>query len=283
MSNIKLCLGVSGQFGFSTAEQIRIFSEIGFDAFFTGWDPDDKIAEWNRLAAEHGMIYQSIHAPFTNAAKMWKGSPEEAKAAVDELCRCLEACARGSVPIMVAHTFIGFKDHEPNAFGIENYGIVARRAAELGVKLALENTEGEEYLAALMDAFRSESSVGFCFDSGHELCYNRGKDMLALYGDRLLCTHLNDNLGISDPENITWLDDLHLLPYDGVADWKGIAERLTGCGYIERCGMLTFELCRQSKPNRHENDRYTELSDLDYLREVFDRASRFADSIAAGA
>jgi len=279
MNNTKLCLGVSGEFGFGTAEQIKIFSGLGFDAFFTGWDSDEKIAEWNRIAADCGMIYQSIHAPFTNAAKMWKGTKDEADMAAGELISCLEACAKGNVPIMVAHTFIGFEDHDPNAFGVENYGKVVRRADELGVKLALENTEGEEYLAALMDAFAGEKAVGFCFDSGHELCYNRGGDMIGRYGDRLICTHLNDNLGISDPDNITWLDDLHLLPFDGVADWNGIADRLSACGYAQRCGMLTFELCRKSKPNRHENDAYAAMEPLEYLTEVYRRASKFAELV----
>ena len=48
--------------------------------------------------------------------------------------------------------------------------------------------------------------------------------MLALYGEKLICTHLNDNLGIKDFEGkTTWHDDLHLLPFDGIADWNKIA------------------------------------------------------------
>ena len=55
--------------------------------------------------------------------------------------------------------------------------------------------------------------------------------MMALYGDRLLCTHINDNLGIRNYEGrITFIDDLHLLPFDGVADWKWITERLNRHG-----------------------------------------------------
>ena len=103
---------------------------------------------------------------------------------------------------------------------------------------------------------------------------------MAPYGARLLGTHLNDNLGISDPAGpTTWLDDLHLLPFDGIADWPGIAARLARSGFA---GPLTFELNRASKPNRHENDAYGAMPLRDYLAEALARARRVA-ALVAGA
>lgn len=125
-----------------------------------------------------------------------------------------------------------------------------------------------------MDAFSEEEHVGFCWDSGHELCYNRGKDMLRLYGDRLIATHLNDNLGVSDFEGqIFWTDDLHLLPFDGIHDWKQVADRLNRCGYD---GVLTFELIRGNKPNRHDGDKYQQMPVESYIAECYARACRLA-------
>lgn len=49
----------------------------------------------------------------------------------------------------------GFKDHSPTQAGIINFGKVIDAAERLGVKIAFENTEGEEYLSALMDAFKA--------------------------------------------------------------------------------------------------------------------------------
>ena len=106
------------------------------------------------------------------------------------------------------------------------------------------------------------------------MCYNRSRDMLALYGDRLVCTHINDNLGIRNFDgNITWTDDLHLLPFDGIADWDNIADRLNAHGYN---GTLTFELNRESKPDRHDNDRYASMDDADYFARAYAAACRFA-------
>ena len=271
MYGTKLCLGI-GNFGISGEEQIRLFKNTGFEAFFSGWD--ENIRRYRELADELGMIYQSIHAPFGNSAVLWTES-EAADKAVEELKRCVDDCAEVNVPIMVMHTYIGFEPSKgPTAAGLENYGKIVKHAAEKGVKIAFENTEGEEYLAALMEHFKGYENVGFCWDTGHEQCYNYGKDMTALYGDRLIATHINDNLGISRYDGqIYWTDDLHLLPFDGIIDWNGVAQRLNKCGYN---GILTFELNTLSKPNRHENDKYKNMKIEEYIAEVYARACRLA-------
>ena len=125
-----------------------------------------------------------------------------------------------------------------------------------------------------MNAFKGYDNVGFCWDSGHELCYNRGKDMLNVYGSRLIATHLNDNLGVSRFDGaIYFTDDLHLLPFDGIQNWQNAAERLNKCGYD---GILTFELNTTSKPGRHDNNKYSKLPAEEYIAEAYARACRIA-------
>jgi len=273
MYKVKLCLGLSSQFKLEYEDQIRLLHKTGFEGFFTNWDVDFKACR--KLADELGMVYQSVHAPYANSANMWKNN-HEAEEAVNELLKYLEETAKINVPIMVVHTYIGFGPNDgPNEYGIKNYGKIVDRAKELGVKIAFENTEGDEYLAALMDAFKERDNVGFCWDTGHEQCYNRGNDMMALYGDRLIATHFNDNLGIRDFNGeITWIDDLHLLPFDGITDWQSVANRLNKYNYN---GILTFELNTLSKPDRHENDKYNNMKIEEYIAEVYIRACRLAN------
>ncbi len=270
-----LALSVNEQFGVDTKTQIKMFKEAGFDGFFTPWKSGDPIEEYAAYAKEIGMIYQSIHAPFGKSAVMWHGEDSEADPAVEELIECARVCADNNIPIMVCHTYIGFNDkRKPTPKGLERYARVVTEAERLGVNIAFENTEGEEYLAALMEHFKGRKNIGFCLDTGHEMCYNFSKDLLALYGDRLIATHLNDNLGISDFNgNIFWTDDLHLLPFDGIADWYYIAKRLDNCGYN---GIMTFELNTKSKPDRHENDKYEKMPLEQYLAEAYSRACRVA-------
>lgn len=273
MYKTKLCLALSDQFQIPMTDQIRLFKQVGFDGFFSDWTPGCDIGALRAVADEEGMFFQSIHAPFHKMAHMWYPS-DETETAVSELIGCVRDCAKYRVPLMVVHAFIGFSDHEPTAIGVENYARVVREVERLGVKIAFENTEGEEYLAALMDAFKDSPAVGFCWDTGHQMCYNYATDMMSLYGSRLLGTHINDNLGCKDYRGeITWHDDLHLLPFDGIADWHSVAKKIRESGFD---GPLTFELNIVSKPNRHENDPYGRMALTDYLTQAFMRACRVA-------
>ena len=269
----KLILATSTSFGISDEEQIRLFKSIGFDGFFSNWENDGTTEHYAALAKELDMEYQSVHAPFLSAADMWKDG-KEAENAVNELLACLEDCHKAGVPLMVVHAFIGFNEHSPNILGIKNFGILVDKAKEYGIRIAFENTEGEEYLDCLMNAFADRDNVGFCLDTGHVMCYNRGRDMLRDYGSRLIATHINDNMGISDPDNIFWTDDLHLLPFDGIANWESVVKRITDSGYS---GPLTFELVRSSKPDRHENDKYMQMPLEEYLKAAYSAAVRIAE------
>lgn len=271
----KLCLGLMTSLPESLIEQVKMIKSAGFDAVFAEWNGRGSLDEIAEEIKNQGLIFQSIHAPFKRAADMWHENEEKAEAAVAELIACLDDCKRLCVPIMVAHAFIGFDEHNPTPLGIKRFERVVKAAEERGIKLALENTEGEEYLDALMEAFKDNENVGFCLDTGHEMCYNRHRDMLNSYGDRLIATHLNDNLGISREDGkIFWTDDLHLLPFDGIADWDNFAARLDKWGYN---GILTFELTVKSKPDRHENDKYAAMGTKQYLAEAYSRACRVAD------
>ncbi|MBQ5633867.1 MAG: sugar phosphate isomerase/epimerase, partial [Clostridia bacterium] len=142
-----------------------------------------------------------------------------------------------------------------------------------GVKIAFENTEGEEYLEYLLKHFASSDYAGFCIDTGHEMCYNAKRDLITKYASKLCCTHLNDNMGQTG-EKITWYDDSHMLPFDGVADWEGIAARLKAAGYK---GDLTFELNSKNKPERDTHRIYAGLDFEQYVALAFERAKKFKE------
>lgn len=253
---------------YSTTEQFDMLKDAGFDAFFTGWNPLRTDA-WANDAAKKGLYYQSIHSPFTKVHKMWKEG-EEGIAVTNELIECARDCARHDIPVMVIHTFIGFKDHTPTQTGIDNYSRVVEEANKLGIKLGFENVEGEEYLAAVMKAFWNEPCCGFCFDTGHELCYNGGKDMMALYGEKLCHTHFNDNLGVREvPE--PWHNDLHLTMGDGIVDWDNVMNRIEKVGYHD---ILMCELTLSNKPGMHYHDKYNAMTLPEFYKYAYDRAYR---------
>ena len=272
MYGTKLCLGLLGGTSISGEEQIRAFHNAGFEGFFTGWNKS--IFSYRKIADELGMIYQSIHAPFSNTDKIWAGGADGDKY-TNELIACVEDCAKVNVPILVVHPYTSFAQYpDATEIGIENFHKIVDKATELGVKIAIENIHHPKLLAALMDEFKGNDTVGFCWDTGHEMCYSLGEDHLAKYGDRLIATHINDNLGKSrEDQPLTWHDDLHLLPFDGIIDWKDVCDRLNKCGYN---GILTFELNIGSRPNRFDNEKYMRMNIYEYIAECYARACRLA-------
>lgn len=275
MSRIKIGISIGNHYGVPTEEVVDLIAAAGFDAVSPQWERGLDLTELVAHIRAHGLLVESLHAPYSGSAAMWSECAEERKDALQELLLVVDDCANWKIPVLVCHTWIGFAyTQTPTQAGLNAFGAVVARATERGVKIAFENTEGEEFLFALMQYFRGNPSVGFCWDSGHEMCYNHSEDILGACGDNLLITHLNDNLGISRPDGTTyWTDDLHLMPFDGIADWSEVARRLRR---QPRLACLNFEINRKSKPDRHENDAYMEMPLALYYAEVYKRACRVA-------
>lgn len=271
----KIGISVGNNYSIPTTELVKILKRIGFDAVSPEWERNVDIDKIITSAKSCGLEIQSLHAPYLKAADLWSRDSAVSEPALDELLDTIKDCKRHSVPIAVVHTWIGFEyEFDKNSLYFDNFEKLVEEAGKAGVKIAFENTEGDEYLFALMEHFSGCDTVGFCWDSGHELCYNHSADLLASFGDRLIMTHLNDNLGISRYDGKTyWTDDLHLLPYDGIADWDYNIDRLKKSNKLD---ILNFELVINSKPNRLENDIYGQMSIEQYFTEVYKRACRIA-------
>ena len=269
----EICINTGIGFGVSPEEAVSALKETGFDGFFTSWRPEETL-NTARLADRYGMLYQSVHAPFGEVDAMWEQG-DKGEYVKNRLIDCINECHNAGVGLIVMHAMIGMDRHTPTEIGLTRFCRVVKRAEKLGVRIAFENTEGAEYLAALMDRFRS-GYVGFCWDTGHELCYNRGSDMTELYGDRMICTHLNDNFGMADKNAMTWLDDSHMMPFDGITDWQSVADRLKNHGYT---GELTLELTCKSKPGKNTHDVYSSLSYRDFIALAYEKAVKLKDMI----
>ena len=263
----------------SLLEVIDLVKAAGFCAVSPLWGTKVDMAAVCQKARQVGLYVQSMHAPFGKCDTLWSDDPAVSARGMEVTMAALEDCIACQIPIMVMHAWIdnglSFDLTQPY-FG--NFDAIVEKANANGVQIAFENTEGEAYLFALLDHYRDNPMVGFCWDSGHEKCYNHDQDLLAKFGDRLLVTHLNDNLGISDPDGeITYLDDLHLLPGDGVIDWAANRSRLCRCRPLP---YLNFELQLTSKPGRNENDGYAQMPLGDYFRLAYEKAKKATEGYA---
>ena len=269
------------KFGFSLQENyslpmpqvIDLLAGAGFSAVSPGWQRDVDLTETIQQARARNLIIQSLHGPLRGMPAMWNRDPETARPILQDLLQSATDCAEFDIPILVIHPWNGV-DYTfcPEALCFDHFDQLVKHAQALGISIAFENLEGPEFLAALMARYAGCKAVGFCWDSGHELCYTRGWDLLHCYGDRLIMTHLNDNLGITDPAGrLQGTDDLHLLPGDGIIDWDNTVCRLKSA---DRQEILNLELKIRPKGDRCKLDLYSHMPLQQYFNNAYKRAER---------
>ena len=267
------------RFGFSLQEQyirpmpdvVDLLADAGFCAISPGWQRDGCLEAIVRRANARDLILQSLHGPLRGMPAMWSKEPDAAGPILRDLLDSAEACAAFGFPLLVVHPWNGV-DYTfcPECLCFDHFDTLVAHAQKLGIRIAFENLEGPEYLAALLDRYGGCQTVGYCWDSGHEICYTPGWDFLCHYGDRLCMTHLNDNLGVTDPlGRLQGTDDLHLLPFDGIVDWERTVQRLNTA---KPQAILNFELKIRPKGNRCKLDLYSQMPLEDYFREAYRRA-----------
>ena len=106
---------------------------------------------------------------------------------------------------------------EPNIIGFERIKRVLAYCEKYNIPLALENIGHFKTLKATFDNIKSEY-LKFCFDIGHQNCYEPEIDNLEYFGDKLIALHLHSNMGKRDE---------HTLNKYGNVDWENFAKRLS--------------------------------------------------------
>jgi sugar phosphate isomerase/epimerase len=258
---------------------IGLLQEAGFSAVSPVYAPELPLEELSGAVAERGMTIQSLHAPHGGLTALWDSrdpmSPEIRKRVTD----CIDSCARFQIPVAVVHCWQGLQytfPGEPLDYSV--FDAIVERAVQQNVSIAFENLEGEEYLEALMNRYRELPNIGFCWDSGHDHCYPHKLDFLEAFGQRLIMTHINDNLGLRDPGGTpSGLNDLHFLPYDGTISWETAISRLK---HLPRQEILNFEIKKRSHSSDPRDLIYDSLTPEAFFRLSGERARKIAELYA---
>jgi len=271
----KLGFSLQNNYTLPTTDVLRLLRDIGFDAVSPGWKRDGDLERIVNTAIQCGLEIQSLHGPLRGLPSLWSRDDACAAPLLQDFLDAASACATYGIPVLVVHSWTGLEyDFQKSTLYFENFDFLVKHAHSKGIQIAFENLEGPEYLAALMDRYSDCSTVGLCWDSGHERCYTPSWDFLADYGDRLVMTHLNDNFGITDPNGILQgTDDLHLLPFDGNANWSDIIHRLK---QAKPQKILNFEFKIRPKGDRCTHDLYSKLPLEQYLTAAYQSAAAVA-------
>ena len=241
-------------------DSMKQLKQAGFDAvdlnlsdagkgFYRLGDPDWK--EWMEqvvsLSRELELPITQTHAPFYNALE-----PESPKAELWEamIDRAITASGMCGHPWIVMHPGTYPDDapdlHESRRKNYEYFLPWLEKAAKCGCGIAIENMADDERhthrrpghiygttateLCELVDSFHTDN-VGICWDFGHaNLMGADQREALRVMGKRLKATHVADNSGMRDD---------HILPFQGMVDWRKILPVLSEIQYE---GDLTYEI-----------------------------------------
>ena len=277
MHTPKIGFSLQKKYSLSVQELLPLVRTSGFSAISPAWDADPKyLGTVADLAAMHELSIQSLHAPPSNAFRLWSSDPAISEELTLNILSAVDDCVRFHIPILVMHPWTGFQyTFDPEHLYFSNFDRIVHYALEHDIQIAFENLEGEPFLAALMHRYQALDSIGYCWDCGHEQCYSPKTDFLSLYGDRLIMTHLNDNRGLRDPNgNLASPDDLHYIPGDGIADWDRQVRRLKKA---KPQHTLNFELKPVSFSTYEDDLIYVNMPLEQYIAQAGERALQIAN------
>lgn len=239
---------------------ITILAEAGFDgidySMFTLTAPnnplmgDDWRAEADALRTHAESLHIRFvqgHAPFhfrDNSPEAWKSFNFPC------LVRAIEIAGVLGIRELVIHP-VQFLPYKQNAsllhdYNMQFYRALIPHAKAASVRICLENMwqrnrlrgniithstcSRAEEAADWVDELDDPESVGYCLDLGHcGLVELDAADEIRRLGHRITALHVHDN---------DFMEDQHILPYQGHADWADILTALREVGYK---GPFTFE------------------------------------------
>ena len=243
-------------------KQIPMIKASGFDCFFFSYQDGIDVGRICQIAEEQNLEIETVHLPFSKMNSMWENK-QEGTDYLNYLCGIIAECASHGITKAVLHITVHTIAPPVSDVGIKRFKELFAFAQNQKVHLCVENLEPQPHLQVIMDMLPDYH--GFCWDCGHNLCYTPLDDMMDRFGDRLLCTHIHDNRGISCPGDVHYRDDLHLLPFDGNLNWQWFADKIKNSDYM---GPLTLELSLKSM------DEYSKMPLQEFFNDAYRRGCK---------
>lgn len=256
--------GITFYFGYDIekTKRAKLISECGFNTVMTNQDP--------RFVNQNGTIEEQIEIFKNNNLKV---SSLHNQYKTEELTFFWQDCLIGDkleetliFDIETAHKY-GFKCVVVHTMGKFNE-IGKNRLLRIldvceknNVFLAIENID---YQQPILDIFKNINHpyLKFCYDSGHNNCFDRDFDYLSNFGDKLICLHLHDNNGLRDQ---------HTLNRFGTINWTALAQKLSKLDLSNV--SLDYELLMYEgeKPNEIEclKETFNQACDLEKMINQF--------------
>lgn len=267
--------GCVRRLGVNIEDEFKMLKEAGFTCYDTGAYRTEDIAHAVDFGNKIGLRIESIHGPFMTrdlyCNDVWKSGTKG-----DQMVKlykiAIDAAADVNAPNVVIHFHANYDSPQINDLGLARFDDVVEYAISKGVTLAFENLVRIGALAYAADRYEKIPNVRFCYDFGHAHCYPGYQnaptlDVLDIMTDRVVTTHLHDNMGYTGTriEKPKKDPDYHMLPFDGNCDYAKVMKKMDEYGYR---GALVLELGSGVRP---------EMSAEDFIHLAYERIKRVAD------
>ena len=211
--------GICFYFGYNIDkfEMGKMIAESGLNTVMTCADPRFEHQNGNmetqmKIFKENRLKVSSLHNQYKTEEleNFWKDN-EIGERLEKTLISDIETAKKYGFKCVVVHTLGTF-----NEFGKARLERVLDVCEKNNVYLAVENIDNEH---PILDIFENVKHpyLKFCYDSGHNNCFDKDFDYLSKYGDKLVCLHLHDNNGLRDQ---------HTLNRYGTINWDKLAQKL---------------------------------------------------------
>ncbi|MDE5562788.1 MAG: sugar phosphate isomerase/epimerase [Clostridiales bacterium] len=196
----------------------------GFDGVFiySQYQP----REYVKIIQDTGLKIETLHLPYK---KFENGTLVDSRHVnvlwqnniigdqyVEDLINEIDFAYQNKIDTLIMHITGGDTPPPISGIGLQRIAKIVKYCESLNLTLCLENLRRLEYLTYIFSQIESEN-LKFCFDSGHANVMTHNVDTFPwdVFGNRLHCLHLNDNLGDHDK---------HLIPFNGNIDWSKVME-----------------------------------------------------------
>ena len=245
---------------------LEMAHKLGFTAFTSGNPSMETVSALRARADELGMEFSFLHAPYKGINVLWEADEEAAELFSQKVKDAIDAAAANAVPAVILHVSSGWNPPPVCDRGLARYDALVDYAEEKGVMIAFENLRCIGNLACLVDRYEFRDNVRFCFDCGHEHCYTKTVSWPDIFTNRLVATHIHDNMSRADDDKVTD-GDTHWLPFDGTYNYHEMMRKLNKYAYE---GPLVLEVFR------HVRADYKKLTPEEFLATAYDRIKRIS-------
>lgn len=228
--------GISFYFGYQInyKKRAKMIKDAGFDSVITNADKAFKkqngtIRKQVKLFKKVGLKLSSLHMHYNdNELKEFFCEGKIGDRLEKNLIKDLKIAKKYGFKCVVVHLQEVYSD-----IGLKRIERILKVCEDLNVPLAIENIDYQNLFIKIFEKIDNKY-LKFCYDSGHNNCFDSYFKYLQKYGDKLICLHLHDNDG---------LEDLHTLNKFGTIDWDDVAKQLANCNEVS----LDYELLMHTK------------------------------------